>query len=161
MAEITTASGTKISIGPAATDATDTASEYAALNTYVPIGLVESLGEFGDESSSVSFAALGDGRTRKTKGARDAGNLALTCAVQADDPGQAALLAAELTNNKYAFKVEYPDKPNPTGTNTIEYFRALVMSKRKNVGSNDNIIKFVFTLGIDSAIVTVPATAGA
>ncbi|KMO15774.1 phage tail tube protein [Methylobacterium indicum] len=156
MAEIVTASGAKIFIGPAVTSSTDTTAEFAAL-TWTEIGLVENLGEFGDESSAVNFTALGDGRVRKAKGARDAGMLSLTVAHDPTDAGQAALEAAEATNNKFAFKVVYPDRPVPTGTDGIDYFRALVMSKRKNVGSNDNVIRRTYSLGIDSQIFSVNA----
>ncbi|QRE77345.1 phage tail tube protein [Methylobacterium aquaticum] len=156
MAEIVTASGAKIFIGSAVTTATDTTAEFAAL-TYVEIGLVETLGEFGDESNGVNFTALNDARVRKAKGARDAGTLALTVAHDPMDAGQAALEAAEATSSKFAFKVVYPDRPTPSGTDSIDYFRALVMSKRKNVGSADNVIRRTYSLGIDSQIFNVPA----
>ncbi|MBN6819518.1 iron ABC transporter substrate-binding protein [Methylobacterium organophilum] len=157
MGDITTATGAKIFIGPSVLPSTDTEAEYSAL-TWTEIGLVESLGEFGDQSNTVNFASLNDGRNRKAKGIRDAGDLALTVARDPTDPGQDALIAAEATSNKYAFKVVYPDRLTPTGTDGIDYFRALVMSKRSNVGSADNVIRRAFTLGIDSAIVSVDPT---
>ncbi len=157
--DLVTASGTKIFIGPAVTDTTDTAAEFAAL-PWVEIGLVENLGEFGDQSAAVSGAVLGDGRTRKAKGARDAGDLSIVCFDGPDDLGQQAAVAAEATNNNFAFKVVYPNKLNPTGTDGIDYFRALVMSKRKNVGTNDNIMRRTFQVGINSKIIEVAPTAG-
>lgn len=159
MADIFTATGTKIYIGPSVTNATDIASEYAAL-TWKEIGLVETVGEFGDESSSVTFAAVGDGRQRKAKGARDAGTLTITCAHAADDEGQQAIIAAEATYNNYAFKVVLPNRLNATGTDEINYFRGLVMSKRKNVGGNDNVVRVTFNVGVNSEIVEVAPTAG-
>ena len=158
MGDITTATGAKIFIGPATSSATDTVAEFAALTGYTEIGLVESLGEFGDESASVNFSSLNDGRVRKAKGTRDAGNLTLTCARDTNDPGQDALIAAEATPLKYAFKVTYPDQITSGGSGSVEYFRALVMSKRGNVGSADNVIRRTFMLGIDSAIVGTDAT---
>lgn len=157
MGDVTTASGAKIFIGPAIRSSVDTASEFVGL-TFVEIGTVESLGEFGDEANIVNFASLNDGRQRKSKGVRDAGNLALTCGRDPEDPGQAAMIAAEATNNKFAFKVTYPDRLTPTGTDTIEYFRGLVSSKKGNIGNADNIIRRMFQIAIDSAIVEVPAT---
>lgn len=155
--DITTATGAKIFIGPAVPPTTDTEAEFSAL-TWTEIGLVESLGEFGDQSNAVNFSSLGDGRVRKAKGTRDAGNLALTVARDPTDPGQDALVAAEGTSNKYAFKVTYPDRLTPTGTDSTDYFRALVMSKRNNVGSADNVIRRSFELGIDSAIISIDPT---
>lgn len=157
---ITTATGTKFYIGPSVLDTVDTTSEFTGL-TYVEVGLVETLGEVGDESSAVTFAALGDGRTRKAKGARDAGTMAVTVAHDPLDDGQLAMIAAEGTSLNYAIKMELPDKPNATGTPTIQYFRGLVMSKRLNVGGNDNVIRRTFNLGVNSEIYEVPATAGA
>ena len=52
------------------------------------------VGEFGDQSNDVTFAAIGDSRVRHAKGARDAGTLSLTCAHDPLDAGQAAMEAA-------------------------------------------------------------------
>lgn len=153
-----TASGTTIAIGPAAADSVDTTSEFAALTPYVPIGFVESLGEFGDSSSVVNFAVIGDGRVRKSKGARDAGDIVLTVGHDPLDAGQLALEAAEATKNNFAFKVVLPDRSVPGNTDTIIYFRGKVMSKRRNVGTNDNIVRRTFTIGIDSPLYETPAT---
>src|SRR5690242_14570483 len=127
MADIFTATGTKVYIGPSVTNATDTAAEFAAL-TWTEIGLIESIGEFGDQSSSVTGAVIGDGRMRKAKGARDAGELAITVFHAGDDVGQAALEAAEASYANFAFKVVLPNRLNATGTDEIRYFRGLVMS---------------------------------
>ncbi|WP_210482751.1 phage tail tube protein [Microvirga antarctica] len=154
---ITTATGTKIYIGPAVTDTTDTIPEFAALTPWVEITLVETYGEFGDESSAVTFAAVGDGRVRKAKGARDAGTLALTVGHDPLDVGQAAIDAAESTSNTYAFKVVLSDSPSDLYTDTVIYFRGLVMSKRKNVGGNDNVLRNTYNIGIDSPLHTIPS----
>lgn len=156
--DVNTASGTKIYIGPAAGSETNTLAEFSALTGYVEIGLVESLGEFGDEASSVPFSSLGDGRVRKSKGVRNAGTLALVCGRDPADPGQDALIAAEATKNKYAFKIVYADRLTPTGDDSVEYFRALVLNKRSNVGNADNIVRRSFSLDIDSEILAEDAT---
>lgn len=159
MGDIVTASGAKMYIGPAVTSTSaDSLAEFAAVTAWTEIGLIESLGEYGDESSAVTFAALGDGRMRKAKGARDAGTIALTVAHDPTDTGQAAMEAAEATNNNYAFKVTLPDGPTDAYTDTTQYFRGLVMSKRKNVGSNDNVIRSTYNVGINSEIFTDPAS---
>jgi hypothetical protein len=157
---IITASGTRLSIGPSVLETVDSAAEFAPL-AWVEVGLIETLGEVGDESAAVTFAAIGDGRIRKAKGARDAGTMAITCAHDPMDLGQSAMEAAEGTNLNYAFRLVLPDKPNATGTDTIMYFRGLVMSKRRNVGTNDNVVRRTYNLGVNSQIYEVPATAGA
>lgn len=151
---IITASGTKFYIGGQVLDAVDTAAEFAAL-TWVEIKNIETYGEFGDASAAVTFSAVGDGRVQKAKGARDAGELALTIGVVPNEPGQLALIAAEGTNKNYAFKIELPDAPTDDFTNTIMYFRGLVMGKRLNVGGNDNVLRRAVSIGINSAIIEI------
>lgn len=157
MGDIVTASGTIISIGPQALSTVDTLGEFQALS-FVAVGLVENGGEFGDEASAVTGAALGDGRIRKAKGARDAGTLSLVCFHDPSDAGQLALEAAEQTNVNYAFKVQIPDSAGAGWDNSIYYFRGLVMSRRLNVGTNDNILRRTYNIGINSAIVVDPST---
>lgn len=159
MADVFTASGTKIYVATIGATPPATSANYAAL-TWAEVGLVESIGEYGDESSAVNFAVLGDGRQRKGKGARDAGTLAITCAHDGTDGGQQDLVDAEASNVNYAFKVVLPNKLNATGTNEIQYFRGLVMSKRLNVGNNDNIVRRTFNVAVNSEIVVVAPTAG-
>jgi hypothetical protein len=157
MGEIVTASGTRVFIGVAVTSAVDSLAEFEATSTWTEIGLVESGGEYGDEANLVTFQAVGDGRVRKTKGARDAGSLALVCGHDPTDVGQAALIVAEGTNDKYSFKVILPD--GPTGySDTIQYFRGLVLGKRQNVGNNENVIRRNFTIAIDSEVFENPAS---
>jgi len=157
VAAIFTATGAKLSIAPSAATEPANAAAYAGL-TWTEIGFIETLGEYGDESAAIDFAVLGDGRVRKAKGARNAGTLAVTAAHITDDPGQQAAIAAEATNNNYPFKVELPNKLTSGGTNEINYFIGLVMSKRLNVGANDNVVRVTFNIGVNSKITTVVAT---
>ncbi|MDG4676180.1 iron ABC transporter substrate-binding protein [Shinella sp. 838] len=154
---ITTASESKVFICVTpALPATDTAAEYAAL-VWVEIGEVEDMGEFGDESSDVTFASVGDGRTRHLKGVRDAGTLALVCGRDPADLGQIALKAAEKTKFSYPIKVQAADAISEDYTDSVYYFNAKVMSARDNYGSVDNVVRTNFSLGIDSAIIEVPS----
>ena len=156
---IFTASGTKLSIGPVTTTEPATAVAYAALTPWVEVGFIETVGEFGDEAANIDFAVLGDGRVRKSKGARNAGAISVTCAHIADDVGQIAMVAAEATNSTYAFKLELPNKLTPPGgINEFNYFLGLVMSKRLNVGGNDNIVRRTFNVGITSKITVAAPT---
>ena len=154
---VRTASGTTFAIGPATTDATNTEAEYIALTPYVLVGEVESLGEFGDESASVDFAAIGDARVRKQKGARDAGVMELVCGEDPNDVGQLALIAAEATSFEYAFRLVANDDRTVGWSKSTFYFRGLVMSKRRNTGENDNIVRRTFNIGINSEILEIPS----
>lgn len=155
--DVVTASGTRVFIGVAVTSLIDTIAEFEAVSGWIEVGLVESVGEYGDQSNPVNFEALGDGRVRHSKGARDAGTLAIVCGHDPTDTGQAALVAAEATNDNYAFKVILPD--GPAGySDTIQYFRGMVMGKRLNVGNNENIIRKNFSVTINSEIFENPAS---
>jgi hypothetical protein len=149
--DVVTASGTRVFIGVQVASTVDTIAEFQATSVWTEIGLVESVGQYGDQANSVKFEALGDGRVRKSKGARDAGTLAIVCGHDPTDVGQAALIAAEATNLNYSFKVILPDAPVGY-SDTIQYFRGLVMGKQLNVGNNENIIRNNFSVEINSEI---------
>lgn len=152
MADITTSSGTHIYIGPTVTTAqSDTLGEYQAMSGWTEIGLVESLGAFGDKSSAITFAAINDARMRKQKGVRDAGDMTISVAYDSSDPGQTAMEAAEAAAGAYAFKVLLPD-----AANTVKYFRAYVMQRPLNVGGSNAVVKRDYMLAIDSPIYTSP-----
>jgi len=150
-----TASGTQVFIGASVTtQEADSLAEFAAMSNWTEIRNVESVGEYGDQSSDVTFAALGDARTQHAKGARDAGQMTITVAHDPTDVGQAAMEAAEQTNFNYAFKVILPDAPTANYQDSVQYFRGLVQSRRKNVGTNDNVIRNTYNVGINSEIFT-------
>jgi hypothetical protein len=157
MARLYTASGTKVFIAPAQASEPANAAAYAAL-TWTEITGIESVGEFGDESSIVTGAAIGDGRINKAKGARDAGGMSLVVFPDPEDDGQLALIAAEATNLYYPIKVEEPNKLTGGGTNGIDYFMGLVSSKRKNIGNNDNIVRRTFNIAVTSKVTEVVPT---
>jgi Phage tail tube protein, TTP len=156
---IITASGTKVYIGVAVTDLeADTLAEFVAMSNWTEIGLIESVGEFGDQANDVTFAALGDSRMRHAKGARDAGTMAIVCAHDPLDAGQAAVELAEQTKSNFAFRVVLPDAPTPTFAPTTIYFRGLVQSRRKNIGTNDNVMRNNYNVGVNSELFTQVAT---
>jgi hypothetical protein len=155
--DITTASGTRFYVGPSVASTINTVNAYSALS-YVEVGLIESFGEYGDDSADVTFSAVGDARVRHSKGARDAGTMALVVGHDPFDAGQLALIAAEATNHNFAFKIILPDGPTASSADTVNYFRGLVKSKKLNVGANNNVIKRTFNIGINSEIYETPAT---
>jgi hypothetical protein len=161
MADVFTGLDVRVFISTTAvTSATDTTGEFAAL-TWTEIELVESLDPYGDTAGIVNFNALKDGRVRKGKGARNAGDPTLTVGYDYSDPGQAALRAAQGTASKYGFKVQLPNKLATAGADQIDYFRAMVMSDPKNVGNTETVVRQTFQLAIDSPIYTTAPTTGA
>jgi hypothetical protein len=148
---VTTATGWKLYIS-APSPATDTLSEYEAL-TWTEVKEIENLGDFGDESSAVTFASLSDARVRKLKGARDAGTMAIVVGRDPLDPGQQAMIAAEKTNFEYPFKIVAADNPSASYTPTTFYFKGLVMSQRNAAGANDNVVRTTFNVGINTPLI--------
>lgn len=160
MGDIQTTSGARFYVGAnsvAQTDA-DTLAEFEAITVWTEVGLIEDLGELGDEASAVTGAAIGDGRIRKAKGARDAGTMTIITFHDPIDTGQEQMVVAEGTNNNYPFKLVLPDSPSSGYSDTIQYFRGLVMSKRMQLGTNDNIMRRVFNVGVNSEIFENPAS---
>lgn len=152
---VNTAAGSKFYIGT--TVAADTVPEFEA-DSFTEVGEVEDLGEFGDEAGEATFTALSDRRVRKFKTSFDAGTIPVTTGSDPEDPGQAAMIAAFASDLDFNFKVELNDKITLGGTPTTLYFRGKVMSKRRNVGQVDNVVRQSFTVGINTEIFEDPAT---
>lgn len=146
-----TGSGTKISLGtktPAKTKA-----EYEA-DTYVQIGEVGNRGAFGDTSSPVTWTSLDDGRTRKAKGTRDAGDMTVGVAYDKGDLGQQAAIAAEADNSPldYNLKVEFangdPDATPPIA-NTVVYMPVKVMSFQFQDADTSGVVQAQLSMAIN------------
>ncbi|QPI08273.1 hypothetical protein IM687_13820 [Stutzerimonas stutzeri] len=146
---VNTAAGARLSIGTK-TPATD-ATSYAA-DTYVEVGEIENLGEFGDQVSAATFTALADRRVRKFKGTYDAGDMTLTLGFDSGDDGQNALNAAlkDAGSDDYNFKVELED-------GDVFYFGGKVMSRRIATGAAADIVKANVSIAINTAVIEVPA----
>lgn len=156
---VRTSAGTKISIGPAVEGAfPTTATAYAALTPYVEIGEVQDAGEYGDDVGSTEFVSLGDRRLRRLKTTFDAGEMTIVVGNDSADAGQTALFAAIASDFNFAVKVENNDRLTTGGTNSIDYFSAMVAGGRKQVGTADQVTTRTFRLLINSPIVTAAAT---
>lgn len=153
---ISTGSGVQFFIGTTA-DA-ESLSQFLE-DTYVEVGEVEDLGEFGDESEEVTFGSLANARLQKLKGIRDAGTVPLICGQDDGDAGQDALVVAEAEDTlDFNFKIILNDKLTLGGTPSEHYFRGKVMSKRTGVGTVNNVVRRTFNIGINTAITSIDAT---
>lgn len=158
---IQTAAGVRFFIGGKVVPETFTEAGYNTAATWVEVGEVEDLNEFGDEVNPVTFTALGDPRVRKFKGSYDAGTMNLTVGFDAGDDGQEDLSEAleDSASANYLFKIEYNDDPDDGANSapTKRFFSGKVMSMRENVGSVDNIIRASVNIGIDTEVIKVAA----
>lgn len=165
---VSTAAGSAIFIGPQTpsfvTLINNAASSDAAIIiageaiAWVEVGEAEDLGEFGDEASEVTFTALSNRRVRKFKGTFNAGTVTVQCGSDPADAGQIAMIAAFNSDLDYPFKIELNDQLTEAGTPTILYFVGKVMSKRRNVGNVENVVRQSFPVGVNSKIVEDAAT---
>ncbi|TYO83659.1 hypothetical protein DQ397_000743 [Pseudomonas sp. CK-NBRI-02] len=156
---LNTAAGCRLSIG-SKTPAT-TKTEYEA-DTYVDVGEIEDLGEFGDTFNPVNFTALSDGRVRKYKGTADAGNMTLTVGLDNGDAGQKAVGVAhkDRTKGNYNIKVTLNDGDpgaTPAILPTTFYFGVKVMNNTVAPGTADNVVRRNVTLAINTDILEIEA----
>ncbi|WP_223448491.1 phage tail protein [Pseudomonas sp. BF-R-19] len=158
---LNTAAGCRFSLG--GKTGADTEADFKA-DTYVEVGEIEDLGEFGDTFSSVTFSSLSDGRVRKFKGLADAGDLTLTVGLDNGDAGQAALKVAhkDRTTGDYNIKITLNDGDpgaTPVITPTTFYMRGKVMNNTVAAGTADNVVRRNVTVGINSEILEIPPVA--
>lgn len=160
---VQTAAGVRFFIGDETAEPTANTEEAynTAASSWIEVGEIEDLNEFGDEVNPVTFTALADSRVRKFKGSYDAGTMSITVGFDAGDTGQAALADAlnDSTSTNYLFKIEYNDDPDDGANSapTRRFFGGKVMSMRENVGSVDNIIRATVNIGIDTEVLKVAA----
>ncbi|MBH3395807.1 hypothetical protein I5Q41_18800 [Pseudomonas monteilii] len=151
---LNTAAGCRLFIG--GKTGADTETKYKA-DTYVEVGEIEDLGEFGDTFSNVNFTSLKDGRVRKYKGTADAGDLTLTVGLDNDDAGQNAVKTAHKDRSKgdYNIKITLNDgdpDASPAISPTTFYMRGKVMNNTVAPGAADNVVRRNITIGINSDI---------
>jgi hypothetical protein len=145
-----------VSTNPFAELAVDAvAGDYSAV-TWIECKKWTQMGTFGDSSQLINTDLIGEGRTKKQKGTKNAGSMANVFANDAADPGQAKLLAASLSYSSYAFKVELNDKVTTVNSTRLMY--GLVMTAQ-NVGGGANTVQtFNCTVEINSNIVATAAS---
>ncbi len=139
----------KVSIG----GATDAWTEVAAAaDTYVQIGRIRNIGNFGDTFQEITVDEVNDGRTRKAKGTANAGTMELVCSRDATDVGQIAMLAAADSYDAFNFKIELA---NGDGTFDVFYISALVASKNIGLGGPNDTQTRTFSLSLNEAPIEV------
>jgi len=114
------------------------------------------MGAYGDAAQLISTDLIGEGRTKKQKGTKNAGSMANTFATDVSDTGQQKLLTAAGSYDNYAFKVELNDKI--TTVNSTRLFYGLVMSAQQAGGGANTVQTLNATVEINSNIVAVAAS---
>ena len=154
--------GAKLYIGGAmaSTSADLVLSDFSGqTSNWKEIGEAEGLGSLGDTAAEISFDAVNHPRTKRLKGNRTAGMMEIVCGIDYGDEGQLALIAAEKTDDEYAFKLVLNDAPSG-GTPSERYFVALIGSAGEAFDAANNVMKLNASLWVNSNIVRVNAAAG-
>lgn len=159
MSRLYATAGTKLYIGPAkAFNGTDLiASDFSGI-AWTEVGGTTDLGAAGDTSELITSDQINGARTRKLKGTRNAGSMAVVCDLDYADPGQLALIAAEKSKDSYAFRMVFNDAPLG-GTPSERLFVAFVMSTSEQYNQANSVMALNATLEIDSNFVPVAAAA--
>jgi hypothetical protein len=134
-----TSAGTTIGIVAGAPTTYD-ATGYTAL-TFVPIGEVTDLGEFGREYALVTHNPVANRGTVKKKGSFNEGSITLQLGLDTDDAGQILAKTASNSDADYSFAVT-------TQNGDKYFFRAQVMSFKVSVGGVDTITNATIMLEI-------------
>lgn len=149
---VQTAALSKLYISTAATTVA-TQSAFEGLS-FTEVGEIEDMGEFGSEFSTINFVSLADRLVRKFKGTEDPGTMTLQMGMDPADGGQDLLVTALGVDTEYGIKITLNDG---TTSPTTFYFRARIMSYKRQVGSAENVVKATTSIGINTRPIEVAA----
>lgn len=150
-----TSATSKVYVGGVATGSENQAAYEA--KGWVEIGEISNIGVFGDAASEINFTAVSDRRVRKFKGSFNAGNLVLEFGLDQDDAGQDVLRTAQSSDSDYCFRIDLNDNNAASPTDVTKYyFNGKVMDAPVTIGTAENITMGGCTIGINTAIITVP-----
>jgi len=121
------------------------AAAFAGL-TWVEIGSVGNLGDYGAAPNIISYNTLATEVTSKAKGVEDAGELSIEVARIFDDAGQIKAREASGTKFNWGIKIEYADAPTDDYSNTIMYAAGPVSGPQMLGGGTDDFIRESFTV---------------
>lgn len=136
------------------------AADFTAV-IWLEVAKWTSMGPYGDSAQLISTDLIGEGRTKKMKGTRNAGSMANTFATDSTDEGQIKMIEASKTLDNYAFQIELNDSDGGVGaTNSKRQFYGLVMSAQEAGGGANTVQTMNGTVEINSNIVVIAATPG-
>ena len=147
-----TSTGTILSV-VAGDPATFNAAGYAGL-TFVVVGEVIDLPEYGPNVQVVESNPLATGITEKFKGFINFGSQSMGLEFDAEDAGQLVLAAGVEgagKNQQHAVKIEYQD-------GSIDYYSARIFSYTKAPGSANSMVGSTVQVEINTPITRVAAS---
>jgi len=127
--------------------------------TWLEVGMIEDVGEFGPDASIGSFTPISTGIACKFMGTTDNGEITLSIAKTTTDSGLAALIARQGNPDSVAMKIQLSAVGTTTSGHTKPakyqryFFPGLVRSAKVTVGAGDDVVKIMSALVINGAIV--------
>ena len=143
---ISTSAGATLSIVKAEPATYDIAG-FGAL-VFVPVGQIETMGEFGGSSQVIEFTGLSDVIVQKFKGSFNAGTISVGLGKDITDAGQVLLEAGALPTENGIHSVEIAD-----AAGNILYFTCIVTGYTTNIADVNSVIKSTSNLEINNAVI--------
>lgn len=140
---------------------TDLTQEQFEALTWVQVGKVGNVGDFGRQTNIVSYTTLDTEYQQKSKGISNAGDPVIECSRSYNDAGQVIMRTAGAPTSRYSYalKIEENDKPTADYTNTIHYVRGKVAGPVNLGGGNEDFVREQYTIGLEQ-VLTVDPEAG-
>lgn len=141
-------------------NAVSTAATQSAFEgeTYVEVGEIVSIGDFGSNFNAITFTALGDRIVRKFKGSEDPGTIQLELGKDGANTGQDQLNTALASDDDFAIKITLNDEGSGSPSNpTTFFFRGKVMSFVNQIGNVDTIVGATCSIGITTRPIEIDA----
>ena len=159
MANKATKKGTKVYVCATAQNTNLIESAYVAL-TWVQVGKVGNVGDFGANSTMNSYDTYDEDVTQKQKGTANAGDPPIEVASVATDAGQIILrtFGNPLNQDNMAIKIERNDGGSGF-TNTTFYSRGVVSGPVYPGGGSDDFELERFTIGLNQLPIRVDPVA--
>ncbi|MFV3077965.1 hypothetical protein [Niveispirillum fermenti] len=155
---------TAVYVGPVYEGVPLSLEAYDALEDedWVKVEGLTAMSAFGESYQEVRAPTYDDDVEQVGKGTANAGTLNLTYNLLPGRPGQAALAAAVAdTQNRYHFKVEFPDKPPGEGSKpTRRYFAAAALGAPEDPSQINGAITGQTALALTTKVVKGAKLAG-
>lgn len=127
--------------------ATYDSAGFAALS-FVDVGEVENIPEYGGTSQEITFTSLKDLIVKKLKGSFDPGSISVTLGRDVADAGQVvvAAAAAPTNNTEHSIAITFSD-------GSINYFTALVMSYTINPNDVNSVVRSTMQVSLTNVVI--------
>lgn len=153
---LTTGIGTILFVS-ATLPATLTEAGFTAVTTWVEVGEITEIPEYGGSSEVVTHTPLKTGVQEKFHGPSNAGSLQIPMAYDPSDAGQIILKAAKADKKQRAFKIEYPRVDTAADEPRKDYFVGKVFGVTRSATTN-GVVSGTVTVELDMEPIEVLET---